>query len=45
MSNEVENLKPYVKEIPLKAKALIDKYFPGALTLVLEKTELGRFDI
>lgn len=40
MSNDVENLKPYVKEIPQKGQELIDKYFPGALTLVLEKTEI-----
>jgi len=39
MSNDVENLKPYVKEINLKAKELIKKHFPGALTLVLEKSE------
>lgn len=38
MSNDIENLKPYVKEIPSAAQELIDKYFPGALTLVLEKT-------
>lgn len=39
MSNEVENLKPYVKEINAKADELIEKHFPGALTLVLEKSE------
>lgn len=39
MSNSIENLKPYVKEIGSKAQELIDKYFPGALTLVLNKTE------
>ena len=39
MSNSVENLKPYVKEISSKAQELIDKYFPGALTLVLKKTD------
>jgi L-threonylcarbamoyladenylate synthase len=39
MSNEVDNLKPYAKEINAKAKELIEKYFPGALTLVLEKSE------
>lgn len=39
MSNDVENLKPYIKEIPKRGQELIDKYFPGALTLVLEKTE------
>lgn len=39
MSNKVENLKPYVKEINETAQELIDKHFPGALTLVLEKSE------
>lgn len=39
MSNSVENLKPYVKEINQTAQKLIDKHFPGALTLVLEKSE------
>lgn len=39
MSNEVENLMPYVKNPSDKAKDLIKKYFPGALTLVMEKTE------
>lgn len=39
MSNSVENLKPYVKEINQAAQKLIDKHFPGALTLVLEKSE------
>lgn len=40
MSNEVKNLKPYVKEINAKAGELIEKHFPGALTLVLEKSEM-----
>jgi L-threonylcarbamoyladenylate synthase len=39
MSNSIENLKPYVKEINQTAHGLIEKYFPGALTLVLEKSE------
>lgn len=38
MSNEVENLKPYVKELNSISKKLINKYFPGALTLVMEKS-------
>ncbi len=41
MSNEVENLLPYVKPLGEKAKDLIKKHFPGALTLVTEKTELA----
>lgn len=39
MSNEIENLQLYVKPINNKAKDLIKKHFPGALTLVLEKTD------
>lgn len=39
MSNEVENLLPYVKPLNNSAKELIEKHFPGALTLVLEKTQ------
>lgn len=39
MSNDIENLYPYVKEIPKKAKEFIQNYFPGALTLVLEKSD------
>ncbi len=39
MSNEISNLTPYVKEIPNTAQDLILKHFPGALTLVLEKSE------
>lgn len=39
MSNSVDNLKPYVKEINETAQKLIDKHFPGALTLVLEKSQ------
>ena len=40
MSNEAYNLLEYVKQ-PLSktASKLIKKYFPGALTLVLEKSE------
>jgi L-threonylcarbamoyladenylate synthase len=38
MSNDIENLLPYVKDINDKAKELINKYFPGALTLILEKS-------
>src|SRR5574344_1855842 len=41
MSNKVENLFPYVKALPNKAKELIKKYFPGALTIISEKTELA----
>lgn len=39
MSNKIDNLLPYVKPLNNKAKELIEKHFPGTLTLVLEKTE------
>ncbi len=39
MSNEYENLKPYVKNLSKKANEIIKCYFPGALTLVVEKSE------
>lgn len=38
MSDKIENLKPYVKEINPTAQKLVDEYFPGALTLVLPKS-------
>lgn len=40
MSNEVYNLLEYVKPIPKIGQILIKKYFPGALTIVTEKSEL-----
>lgn len=40
MSNEFYNLLDYLKQpINKEAQILIKKYFPGALTLVLEKSE------
>ena len=39
MSNSIDNLTPYVKDIPKKANELINKYFPGALTVILEKSD------
>lgn len=39
MSDNTKNLMPYVKDIPDKANELIKKYFPGALTIVLEKSD------
>lgn len=39
MSNKIDNLKPYVKDFPPTAKNLMLRFFPGALTLVLEKSE------
>lgn len=39
MSDSVEHLLPYVKNIPQLADILMQKYFPGALTLIFEKSE------
>lgn len=39
MSNEVYNLLEYVKPIPKTGQILIKKYFPGALTIVTDKSE------
>lgn len=41
MSNKLEHLMPYVNSMPEYAKALIDKHFPGALTLIFNKTALA----
>ncbi len=38
MSNEIYNLFDYVKPIPKIGQKLIKKYFPGALTIVTEKS-------
>ena len=38
MSNNLESLMSYVLYVPDYAKTLIDKYFPGALTLIFEKS-------
>ena len=38
MSNSEENLFPYVKNIPDRAKKLMERHFPGALTLIFEKS-------
>ena len=40
MSGESYPLIKYVKELPKSAHQLMKQYFPGALTLVLEKSEL-----
>ena len=39
MSNNKENLFPYVESISKTAKNLMKEYFPGALTIVMEKSE------
>lgn len=38
MSDEVYHLFHYVKPIPMPAQRLIKKHFPGALTMVLDKS-------
>jgi len=43
MSDRKDNLLPYVKNIPDKAKELMNKHFPGALTLIFEKSEKTPF--
>ncbi len=39
MSDKKENLYPFVKNVCINAKSLMEMYFPGALTLILEKSE------
>ena len=39
MSNEIYNLLDYVKPIPQTGQKLIKKYFPGALTVVTDKSD------
>lgn len=39
MSNDIYPLLKYVKEIPKFGHILIKKHFPGALTIVLEKSD------
>ena len=40
MSNGIEPLRKYVKPLTEKAEELVKKHFAGALTLVVEKSEL-----
>ena len=39
MSCELKFLEPYIKNMPDMAKKLAQKHFPGAMTLVVEKSE------
>lgn len=34
------NIKPYVKEIPKVAKRIMEKYWPGPITLLFEKSDI-----
>ena len=45
MSDSLEPLKKYIKYIPDYAYELIEKYLPGGLTLIFEKSELCPFEI
>lgn len=45
MSNKEEYLFPYVKEVSEKAQELMNIHFPGALTLVLEKSDKTPYSI
>lgn len=38
LASSIEYLIPYVKNFPAKAEELVNKYFPGALTIILEKS-------
>ncbi len=40
MSDDFEYLKKYIKNIPNYAYDLIEKYLPGGLTLIFEKSDL-----
>ena len=37
---EIDDLKPLVKEIPETAEKLIDKFWPGPLTLIFNKSDI-----
>ncbi|MBQ2645648.1 threonylcarbamoyl-AMP synthase [bacterium] len=39
MSNNKENLYPYITNVSTKAKEIMEKYFPGALTLIFDSSE------
>ena len=40
MSNDFKHIEKYIKNIPQYANQLIEKYLPGGLTLIFEKSEL-----
>ena len=39
MSDKLVNLLPYVEEMPSKAKEIAQKYFPGAITIIIKKSD------
>ena len=40
MSDKLENLLPYIEKMPENAAKIAKKYFPGAVTLVVKKSNL-----
>ena len=40
MSDKLENLLPYVEEMPPKAKEIAQKFFPGAITIIVKKSDI-----
>lgn len=42
MSNDIKNLLPYVNSLPSNALRIAEKYFPGAVTLVVKKSDLTK---
>lgn len=40
MSSSLDYLLPYVENMSISQKKLIDSYFPGAVTFILNKTEI-----
>ena len=45
MSNDFSHLEKYIKNIPNYAYDLIEKYLPGGLTLIFQKSELCPLDV
>lgn len=43
MSDDIQKLYPYIKNIPDYAKNLMDKFFPGGLRLFLKKQKNAHF--
>lgn len=39
LTKDKKSVLPYIKNIPQKAEELIDKFLPGALTVVLDKSD------
>lgn len=39
MSDDIQHLRKYVKPLSLASREIIDKYFPGAVTLVVNKSD------